>query len=84
MTDPRRVLTIGHSYCVRRNRELAEAMHAAGGNAWSITIAAPDRFPGDLGAISTRRDGGERAGLSLLRLPPWRLHTIRPVFCDMA
>lgn len=78
MTDPRRVLTIGHSYCVRRNRELAEAMHAAGGNAWSITIAAPDRFPGDLGAISTRRDGGERAGLSLLPVHgARRIHLMR-------
>jgi glycosyltransferase involved in cell wall biosynthesis len=71
MSAPRRVLTIGHSYCVRRNRELAEAMHTAGregadGATWDVTVAAPLTFPGDLGPIVTKRDSTERATLRLL------------------
>ncbi len=63
MTAPRRLVTIGHSYCVRRNRELAEALLAAAGGRWQVTVVAPDRFPGDLGPIVTQRDPAERAEL---------------------
>lgn len=71
MSTPRRLLTIGHSYCVRRNRELAEAVAAcgraeAGGRRWDVTVAAPAAFPGDLGPIVTRRDAAERADLRVL------------------
>jgi glycosyltransferase involved in cell wall biosynthesis len=71
MSVPRRLLTIGHSYCVRRNRELAEALNAVGregeqGAAWDVTVAAPLTFPGDLGPIVTKRDATERANLRLL------------------
>jgi len=63
MTAPRRLLTIGHSYCVRRNRELAEAIHAVSGGAWQVTVVAPRTFPGDLGPIVTERNPAEHADL---------------------
>ncbi len=63
MKKPRRVLTIGHSYCVRRNRELAEAICAAGGDQWQVTVVAPETFPGDLGPVITQRTLSERAEL---------------------
>lgn len=69
MTAPKRLLSIGHSYCVRRNRELADAIARAGNGAWEVTVGAPDAFPGDLGPIVTRRDEDE---LSTLRVIPVR------------
>jgi len=66
VTTPRRLLTIGHAYCVRRNRELADAIAVAGGDAWSVTVVAPQRFPGDMGPIVTRAEPGERAELRLV------------------
>ena len=69
MSAPRRLLTIGHSYCVRRNRELGEALAAlgrTGADRWEVTVAAPVSFPGDLGPIVTKRDTTERAELRLL------------------
>lgn len=66
MTAPRRLLTIGHSYCVRRNRELAEALHVAGEGAWKVTVVAPAQFPGDFGPIMTERDAAERIDLRTL------------------
>ena len=41
----RRLLAIGHSYCVGLNRRLPQEMARAGG--WDVTVAAPDRFRGD-------------------------------------
>ncbi len=67
MSGPRRLLTIGHSYCVRRNRELAEALAREGHGAWAVTVAAPKRFPGDLAPIVTVHDPDERCDLR--RLP---------------
>lgn len=71
MSAVRRVLTIGHSYCVRRNRELADALTAAGRadgktGRWEVTVAAPAAFPGDLGPIITKREASELADLRLL------------------
>src|SRR5437867_3491447 len=60
MNTARRVLTVGHSYCVRRNRELAEALAAAGGASWDVTVLAPTEFPGDLGLIRTSVHPDER------------------------
>ncbi len=78
MNAPRRLLTIGHSYCVRRNRELAEAIHAAGDGAWTVTVAAPADFPGDLGPITTRRDPAEHAELQTLPVHgARRIHLMR-------
>jgi glycosyltransferase involved in cell wall biosynthesis len=67
MSGPRRLLTIGHSYAVRRNRELAEAMARAGEGQWTVTVAAPERFPGDLGPVVTAHAPEERCALH--RLP---------------
>jgi glycosyltransferase involved in cell wall biosynthesis len=66
MTAARRLLTIGHSYCVRRNRELAEAITIAGAGTWDVTVVAPDRFPGDLRPVVTEADASERATLRTL------------------
>ncbi len=67
MSGPRRLLTIGHSYCVRRNRELAEAIGREAGGSWAVTVAAPNRYPGDLAPIVTTHDPDERCDLR--RLP---------------
>jgi len=61
--NPRRLVTIGHSYCVRRNRELAEALTTAGEGRWRVTVVAPERFPGDLGPVVARHEPSERAEL---------------------
>ena len=47
----KRLLTIGHSYVVRRNRELAHALARAGGDDWEVNAVAPLHFPGDFGAL---------------------------------
>jgi glycosyltransferase involved in cell wall biosynthesis len=67
VSTPRRLLTIGHSYCVRRNRELAEAIARVAEGRWTVAVAAPDRFPGDLAPIVTAGDPAERCELH--RLP---------------
>ena len=41
----RRLLTIGHSYCVGLNRRLAHELAATG--AWDVTVVGPSRFRGD-------------------------------------
>ncbi len=41
----RRLLAIGHSYCVELNRRLPQEMARAGG--WDVTVVAPARFRGD-------------------------------------
>jgi glycosyltransferase involved in cell wall biosynthesis len=41
----RRLLAIGHPYCVELNRRLPQEMARAGG--WDVTVVAPDRFRGD-------------------------------------
>ena len=40
----RRLLAIGHSYCVELNRRLPQEMARAG---WDVTVVAPARFRGD-------------------------------------
>lgn len=47
----KRLLTIGHSYVVALNRRLADEMAREGAGRWSVTAAAPSRYPGDLGPI---------------------------------
>jgi glycosyltransferase involved in cell wall biosynthesis len=42
---PRRLLTIGHSYCVTLNRRLADEIGRRGD--WDVTAVGPTRFPGD-------------------------------------
>ncbi|HVA84579.1 MAG TPA: glycosyltransferase family 4 protein [Candidatus Binataceae bacterium] len=56
---PRRLLTIGHSYCVALNRRLAHEMARAGGKQWEVTAVAPRFFPGDLRPIPLEPQPGE-------------------------
>ena len=56
---PRRLLTVGHSYCVAVNRRLAHEMARAGGDDWEVTVAAPEFFHGDLRPIHTENMPGE-------------------------
>ena len=48
----RRLLTIGHSYCVALNRRLAHELARAGGERWDVTVAGPAIFRGDLRRIA--------------------------------
>lgn len=45
MSQKRRLLTVGHSYCVTLNRRLADAI--ARGGRWDVTAVGPTRFRGD-------------------------------------
>lgn len=62
----KRLLTIGHSYCVGLNRRLAWALAETAGPEWEVHVAAPDRFPGDLSWIETQAEAGE----------PFKLHKL--------
>jgi glycosyltransferase involved in cell wall biosynthesis len=44
---PKRLLTIGHSYVLRSNRRLAEAIQDAGNGEWQVTVAAPQFYRGN-------------------------------------
>jgi glycosyltransferase involved in cell wall biosynthesis len=59
MSGPKRLLTIGHSYVVAANRRLAHEMAVAGAGEWEVTVAAPERFPGDLRKIELESIDGE-------------------------
>jgi glycosyltransferase involved in cell wall biosynthesis len=48
----KRLLTIGHSYVVGLNRRLADEMARQGSDRWSVTVAAPSSYAGDLGRIT--------------------------------
>jgi phosphatidyl-myo-inositol dimannoside synthase len=45
MSRKRRLLTVGHSYCVTLNRRLADAIARDG--RWDVTAVGPTRFRGD-------------------------------------
>lgn len=53
---PRRVITIGHSYCVALNRRLAIELGRVGGSGWEVTAAAPSFFHGDLRPVPLEPD----------------------------
>jgi hypothetical protein len=63
---PRRILSIGHSYCVALNRRLAHEMARVGGSDWEVTAVAPAYFPADLRAIECERIAGELCGLEAI------------------
>jgi glycosyltransferase involved in cell wall biosynthesis len=48
----KRLLTIGHSYVVGMNRRLPGEMARQGSDRWSVTVAAPSSYAGDLGRIT--------------------------------
>ena len=55
----RRLLTIGHSYCVALNRRLADEMARASGEAWEVVAVAPEFVQGDMRAIPLERHHAE-------------------------
>jgi glycosyltransferase involved in cell wall biosynthesis len=57
----KRLLTIGHSYVVGLNRALAHEMAIAGAGEWSVTVAAPSRYRGDLRQLSLEPQSSEHA-----------------------
>lgn len=63
----RRLLSIGHSYCVALNRRLAEEMTRAGGSSWQVRAVAPSFFHGDLGPIRTQQNPREICGLNTVK-----------------
>ncbi len=67
MVKIRRLLSVGHSYCVALNRRLAEEMTRVGSGRWEVRAVAPEFFHGDLGPIRTRRGPFEACGVSLVR-----------------
>jgi len=60
MSQPKRLLTIGHSYVVAANRRLAHELAIAGEGRWEVTAVAPARYPGDLRPIDLEPIEGER------------------------
>jgi len=52
----RRLLTIGHSYCVDVNRRLPNELARSG---WDVTVVAPAKFRGDFGWHTTSQAAGE-------------------------
>jgi glycosyltransferase involved in cell wall biosynthesis len=59
----KRLLTIGHSYVVALNRQLAHQMALQGRGNWEVTAIAPARYRGDLGAIALEPMAGEADSL---------------------
>jgi glycosyltransferase involved in cell wall biosynthesis len=66
MMKRRRLISLGHSYCVALNRRLTTEMSKIGGDRWEVTVAAPAFFRGDLQPIKTERFADEKAELELL------------------
>jgi glycosyltransferase involved in cell wall biosynthesis len=66
MVKRRRIISLGHSYCVALNRRLTTEMSKIGADKWEVTVAAPAFFRGDLQPIKTERFEGEKAELELL------------------
>jgi glycosyltransferase involved in cell wall biosynthesis len=62
----KRLLTIGHSYVVAANRELAHQMAVQGAGAWQVTAVAPAHFRGDLRPIAVEPIANEAAALETL------------------
>jgi glycosyltransferase involved in cell wall biosynthesis len=61
-TRRRRLLTIGHSYCVSVNRRLAHELASTG--EWDVTAAAPTRFHGDFGWHVLQTQPDERCAVT--------------------
>jgi glycosyltransferase involved in cell wall biosynthesis len=56
---PRRIVSIGHSYCVALNRGLPGALASVGAGEWEVTAVAPSFFHGDLRPIHLEPLEGE-------------------------
>jgi glycosyltransferase involved in cell wall biosynthesis len=68
----RRLLTVGHSYCISLNRRLAHEIAATG--EWEVTAVGPARFRGDFGWNVLEPDAAEAC-----RVIPVPVHISRPV-----
>ena len=68
----RRLLTIGHSYCLSVNRRLAHELASTGD--WDVTAVAPARFRGDFGWHELQAEPGERCTVAAVPA-----HFTRPV-----
>src|SRR2546425_36576 len=55
----RRLLSIGHSYCVALNRRLAHEMARIGAVEWEVSAVAPTFFHSDLRSVSLEPFDGE-------------------------
>lgn len=78
MSPPRRLLTIGHSYCVAQNRRLAHEMALVDPKRWTVSVAAPESFPGDLRFIPLEHMSGEAS--QVVPIPVFwakRIHVMR-------
>lgn len=64
----KRLLTIGHSYVVAANRELAHQMALQGAGEWQVTAVAPQEFRGELRRIATEPIVAEACALKTLPL----------------
>ena len=73
----RRLLSIGHSYCVGLNRRIPHWIARLGAGRWDVTVAAPATFPGDLGPIVTMSEPDELPALCTL---PAHLASIIQIF----
>ena len=62
----KRLLTIGHSYVVAANRELAHQLALQGKGAWDVTAVAPAHFRGDLRPIAAELIANEACALETL------------------
>ena len=59
----KRLLTIGHSYVVALNRRLPDEIARQASGRWSVTVAAPAHYHGDLRRDRARGAPGEMAEL---------------------
>jgi glycosyltransferase involved in cell wall biosynthesis len=69
----KRLLTIGHSYVVAANRQLAHQMAVQGRGEWDVTAVAPERYRGDLRMIDVEPIANEACAL---RTVPVRLDRV--------
>jgi glycosyltransferase involved in cell wall biosynthesis len=69
----KRLLTIGHSYVVAANRQLAHHLALAGRGEWEVTAVAPARYRGDLRTIEVESIAGEAC---TLRTVPVRMDRV--------
>jgi hypothetical protein len=65
----RRILSIGHAYCVAGNRRLLHEMARASQGRWEVVAVAPAFFHGDLRPVRLERDATEP--IRVLELPLW-------------
>lgn len=63
MSRPRRLLSIGHSYCVALNRRLAHHIARVGAGEWEVTAVAPSFFRGALRPVALETYSGEQCRL---------------------